>query len=182
MEEASSSRTWGRSQRELAASSSKGNGGLSGGDCWRARGREVSSAMGMAACCRAAGGRSRGHRAIAGRGEEGEDCRGAMDRDAMGYWRNQGAIHGKKEELAPMEWESWATLKFLRAGEDNKGERTQGPSGPGRSRTRHGDREGCIHGRGRAGSPARAQTLEGSPKGAGAEGEGWRHGSPLFLR
>uniref|UniRef100_A0A804PCK2 Uncharacterized protein n=1 Tax=Zea mays TaxID=4577 RepID=A0A804PCK2_MAIZE len=35
---------WGRSQRELAASSSKGNGGLSGGDCWRARGREVSSA------------------------------------------------------------------------------------------------------------------------------------------
>jgi hypothetical protein len=88
----------------------------------RARGREVSSAMGMAACCRAAGGRSRGHRAIAGRGEEGEDCRGAMDRDAMGCWRNQGAIHGKKEELAPMEWESWATLKFLRAGEDSKGE------------------------------------------------------------
>jgi hypothetical protein len=35
---------WGRSQRELATSSSKGNGGLSGGDCWRARGREVSSA------------------------------------------------------------------------------------------------------------------------------------------
>jgi hypothetical protein len=31
-------------ERELAASSSKGNGGLSGGDCWRARGREVSSA------------------------------------------------------------------------------------------------------------------------------------------
>jgi hypothetical protein len=39
-----------------------------------------------------------------------------------GCWRNQGAIHGKKEELAPMEWESWATLKFLRAGEDSKGE------------------------------------------------------------
>ena len=45
-----------------------------------------------------------------------------MDRDAMGCWRNQGAIHGKEEELAPMEWESWATLKFLRAGEDSKGE------------------------------------------------------------
>lgn len=72
MEEACSSQTWGRSQRELAASSSKGNGGLSGGDCWRARGREVSSAMGMAACCLAARGRSRGHRAIAGRGEERE--------------------------------------------------------------------------------------------------------------
>jgi hypothetical protein len=51
---------WGKSQRELAASSSKGNGDLSGGDCWRARGREVSSAMGMAACCRDAGGRRGG--------------------------------------------------------------------------------------------------------------------------
>ena len=29
-------------------------------------------------------------------GEEGEICRGAMDRDAMGCWRNQGAMGGKK--------------------------------------------------------------------------------------
>jgi hypothetical protein len=40
-------------------------------------------------------------RAAAGRGigEDGEDCRGAMDRDAMGCWRNQGAIHGKKKRV-----------------------------------------------------------------------------------
>jgi hypothetical protein len=34
-----------------------------------------------------------------GIGEDGEDCRGAMDRDAMGCWRNQGAIHGKKKRV-----------------------------------------------------------------------------------
>jgi hypothetical protein len=30
-----------------------------------------------------------------GIGEDGENYRGAMDRGAMGCWRNQGAIHGK---------------------------------------------------------------------------------------
>jgi hypothetical protein len=73
---------------------------------------------------------------------------GAVAGGVHGCWRNQGAIHGKKEELAPMEWESWATLKFLRAGEDSKGEELAARKGwrpwEGRSRAPCAGEEGEV--------------------------------------